>query len=188
VDEAGRGCLAGPVVAAAVVLAWPCRLRGLADSKCLSPAARDRLYELIQERALACALGIAAPDEIDRLNILQATYLAMRRAVDSLSVAPSLVAVDGYPIHDLTLQQRALIGGDRRFAPISAASILAKVARDAMMLRCEQQYPGYGFARHKGYATRQHLRALREMGPSPIHRLSFQPVCGLEEARLHLQR
>jgi len=184
VDEAGRGCLAGPVVAAAVILPWPVRLPGLTDSKRLPAHARERLYTSIESRALAVAIGIAQPEEIDRVNVLQATYLAMRRAVAALPISPTLVTVDGYPIHDLGLEQVALVDGDARFPPISAASIMAKVWRDRLMLRYEQQYPGYGFAGHKGYGTREHLEALRALGPCDIHRLSFEPVAALRRPRL----
>jgi len=187
VDEAGRGCLAGPVVAAAVILPWPPRLPGLADSKRLSAPQRESLHKRIEERALAVGIGVAEPAEIDALNVLRATHLAMRRAVAALPVTPSLVVVDGYPAHGLPLQQAALIDGDERFAPVSAASIVAKVFRDRIMLRCEAEFPGYGFALHKGYATPQHLQALSSLGPCRIHRMSFAPVAALCEPRLRVR-
>jgi len=187
VDEAGRGCLAGPVVAAAVILPWAPRLRGLADSKRLSASQRETLHKRIEERALAVGIGLAEPSEIDALNVLRATHLAMRRALDALSVIPSLVVVDGYPVHGLSFEQTALIDGDERFAPVSAASIIAKVWRDHMMLRYETEFPGYGFAIHKGYGTPGHLKALRSLGPCPIHRMSFDPVAAICEPRLTMR-
>ncbi len=174
VDEAGRGPLAGPVVAAAVVLGRP--IRGLADSKVLLAAERERLAELIRSRARAWALGRAEVDEIDRLNILQATLLAMRRAVEGLGLAVDLLLVDGNQAPALPLPMRTVIGGDARVAAISAASILAKVERDAEMRWLDGVFPGYGFAQHKGYATDAHLRALASYGPTPVHRRSFAPV------------
>lgn len=174
VDEAGRGPLAGPVVAAAVVLERP--IRGLADSKILLAAERERLADLIRTRARAWALGRAEVDEIDRLNILQATLLAMKRAVEGLGLAVDLLLVDGNRAPPLLLPMRTVIGGDARVAAISAASILAKVERDAEMRWLDGVFPGYGFAQHKGYATRAHLRALACYGPTPVHRRSFAPV------------
>lgn len=176
VDEAGRGPLAGAVYAAAVMLDPGRPIAGLDDSKRLTARQRDRLAAAIHDQAAACAIATASVAEIDALNILQATLLAMRRAVEALPLAPSAVWVDGLHCPPLALPMRALVEGDRLVPAISAASILAKTARDAAMLELEARYPGYGFARHKGYGTPQHLRALRELGPCPEHRLSFAPV------------
>lgn len=181
VDEAGRGPLAGPVVAAAVILDPRRRIRGLADSKALAPPERTRLAALIRGRALAWAIGWADRDEIDCLNILQATFLAMRRALLALPVAPTHVRVDGNRcpcIADLpfTCTLEAIVAGDARVAAISAASILAKTHRDAMMEALDACYPGYALAIHKGYGTPAHLDALRTQAPSPLHRRSFRPV------------
>lgn len=176
VDEAGRGPLAGPVVAAAVILpARPC-LDGLDDSKKLKPAQRQTLAAAIEARALAWALGRAEVEEIDRLNILQASLLAMRRAVAALAVRPAALLVDGNQDPRCGLPTTTVVGGDGRWAPIAAASILAKVHRDREMARLDQCYPGYGLARHKGYPTAAHLQALARLGASPIHRRSFAPV------------
>lgn len=174
VDEAGRGPLAGPVVAAAVVL---CEggIAGLADSKALSAARRETLFETISMRCLV-GIGQASVAEIDRLNILAATMLAMARAVAALGLDPSEVLVDGNRCPDWRWRARAIIGGDAIEPAISAASIIAKVTRDRLMIEADGTYPGYGFARHKGYGTPQHLAALRQLGPSPIHRTSFAPV------------
>jgi ribonuclease HII len=181
VDEAGRGPLAGPVVAAAVILHPGRRIRGLRDSKVLTPAERERLAGLIRERALAFGIAWADREEIDALNILQATLLAMRRALLALPVWPTHVQVDGDRcpcIADLgggcTLE--AIVAGDARIAAISAASILAKTCRDAMMRSLDGCYPGFALAVHKGYGTPQHLDALRAQAPSPLHRRSFSPV------------
>jgi len=181
VDEAGRGPLAGPVVAAAVILDPRRRIRGLADSKVLTPAERARLAPLIRARALAWAVAWADRDEIDCLNIFQATMLAMRRALLALPVAPTHVRVDGNRcpcIADLplTCTLEAIVAGDARFAAISAASILAKTRRDAMMQALDACYPGFELGVHKGYCTPAHLAALRERLPSPQHRRSFGPV------------
>jgi ribonuclease HII len=176
VDEAGRGPLAGPVIAAAVILDPTAPIAGLRDSKRLSPARRVALAALIRSRALAWSLGIAGPEEIDRINILEATHAAMRRAVAGLDPAPELVLVDGNRLPGLPVAGRAVVGGDDSVAAISAASILAKVERDGRMVALAQQYPGYGFDRHKGYPTAAHRRALSELGPSPAHRRSFAPV------------
>jgi ribonuclease HII len=187
VDEAGRGPLAGPVVAAAVILDPRRRIRGLADSKVLAPAERERLALIIRARALAWAVGWADRDEIDSLNIFQATMLAMRRALLALPVAPTHVRVDGNRcpcITDLPLPctLEAIVAGDARVAAISAASILAKTCRDAMMQALDRCYPGYELAAHKGYGTPAHLSALRARPPSPQHRRSFSPVRCLSEA------
>lgn len=176
VDEAGRGPLAGPVTAAAVILAPGTHIDGLTDSKLLSAASRAELEQEIQARALAWCVGRAEVEEIDRLNILQATFLAMRRAVAGLSLAPEFVVVDGNRCPQLDYPVEPVVGGDRLVACISAASILAKEARDRELCELDRRYPGYGFAKHKGYGTAEHLDALRRLGPSPIHRRSFRPV------------
>lgn len=175
IDEAGRGCLAGPVFAAAVILPPQHRIVGLNDSKQLSAAQRERLFPRIQEQALAFAIATASVEEIDRLNILQANLLAMRRAVAALAITPALCLVDGNIDPRLGVATRCVVGGDALYAEIMAASILAKVARDAEMVRLDVEYPGYGFAQHKGYGTAQHLAALRVLGPSAAHRMSFAP-------------
>ncbi len=176
VDEAGRGPLAGPVVAAAVILD-PCRpITGLADSKKLTPVQRAELDAEIRAHALAWCVASATVEEIDHLNILGATMLAMTRAVEGLSCRPERVLVDGNRLPDLPCPGQAVVGGDARVPAISAASILAKVARDREMERLDRRHPGYGFARHKGYPTREHLAALERLGPCPAHRRSFAPV------------
>jgi len=182
VDEAGRGPLAGPVVAAAVVLDSRVPIAGLRDSKQLSAARRERLAALIREHAYAWSVGRADPGDIDRINILQATLLAMARAVAGLPTCPHLVLVDGLHCPRLPCSVEAVVGGDRRFASISAASILAKVTRDAEMVQLDCHYPQYGFRRHKGYPTREHREALRQHGPCPSHRRSFAPVRSAIEA------
>ncbi|HZW24853.1 MAG TPA: ribonuclease HII [Gallionella sp.] len=176
VDEAGRGPLAGPVSAAAVILDAANPIEGLADSKKLSEKQRDRLAPLIRERALAWAVAWAEASEIDELNILQATLLAMRRAVEALPVRPHQVLVDGLYCPQTGIPSEAIVKGDSKVAAISAASILAKTARDELMLQLHEQYPHYGFAEHKGYPTAAHLAALREHGATPVHRRSFKPV------------
>jgi ribonuclease HII len=181
VDEAGRGPLAGPVFAAAVILHPRRPIRGVADSKVLSAEERERLNRIIRRRALGFGIGWADPAEIDVLNILQATFLAMRRAVLALTVTPQLMLVDGNRLPQLAglgdgLCARAIIGGDATEAAISAASILAKTARDSYMNQMHALYPAYEFASHKGYATAAHLRLLTLHGPCPIHRRSFAPV------------
>ena len=176
VDEAGRGPLAGAVIAAAVILD-PCRpITGLADSKCLSAARRADLSESIRQCALGWAVGRAEVEEIDRINILQASLLAMQRAVEALRPVPELVLVDGNRCPRLAFPVQAVVKGDSLVPAISAASILAKVFRDREMAELDAVYPGYGFARHKGYPTAQHLQALRELGVSPVHRRSYAPV------------
>ncbi|MCB1683260.1 MAG: ribonuclease HII [Pseudomonadales bacterium] len=176
VDEVGRGPLAGPVVAAAVILD-PRRLPpGLRDSKRLTAARRERLDVEIRHNALAWALGRAEVAEIDRLNILNATLLAMQRAVAALTIPPEYVLVDGNRLPELIVPARAIVGGDDLIPEISAASIVAKVARDREMTELDRIYPGYGLARHKGYPTPAHLRALEHLGPTPVHRRSFAPV------------
>ncbi len=175
IDEAGRGCLAGPVFAAAVILPSDHGIVGLNDSKQLSAVQRESLFPLIQQRALAFAIASASVEEIDRLNILQANLLAMRRAVAALGLRPSLCLVDGNIDPRLGVATRCVVGGDALHAEIMAASILAKVARDAQMQRLDAEHPGYGLAQHKGYGTVQHLTALRTLGPSAAHRMSFAP-------------
>ncbi len=181
VDEAGRGPLAGPVVAAAVVLSAAYPIDGLADSKTLSALRREALAVQIRAHAAAWALGMASVEEIDRLNILQATLLAMQRAVQGLAVTPDLVLVDGNRAPRLSCPVRTVVRGDALIKSISAASILAKVARDAILLNLDGEHPGYGFAAHKGYPTNAHRRALEALGPSPVHRRSFAPVRRLLE-------
>jgi ribonuclease HII len=176
VDEAGRGPLAGPVVAAAVILDPTRPIAGLNDSKKLSEKARDRLAPLIRERALAWCVAEASVEEIDRLNILHATMLAMKRAVEGLSVVPARVLVDGNRCPPITLPCEAIVKGDASVAAIAAASILAKTARDAQMLALHEIYPQYGLDRHKGYPTAAHLKALSDHGLAPIYRRSFRPV------------
>lgn len=176
VDEVGRGPLAGPVVTAAVILDPDNLIDGLADSKKLTEKRRELLEPLIKQHALAWALGRAEPDEIDELNILQATLVAMQRAVEALNYAPAHVLVDGIHAPKLGCPVTTVIKGDQSEPAIAAASILAKVARDREMLEMERLYPGYGFAKHKGYPTKDHQLALMELGPSPIHRHSFRPV------------
>lgn len=176
VDEAGRGPLAGPVSAAAVILDAANPIPGLNDSKKLSERQREQLAPLIRERTLAWAVAWASVEEIDTLNILQATLLAMRRAVLALPVSPQQVLVDGLYCPQTGIPSQAIVKGDSKVAAISAASILAKTARDELMLQLHQQYPAYGFDVHKGYPTAAHLAALRAHGASPAHRTSFRPV------------
>ena len=175
-DEVGMGPLAGPVVAAAVVLPLGVRLVGLDDSKKLSAEARERLDLAIRGCAVAVALAVVEPDEIDRLNIYWAGQAAIERAVAALGLAPDAVVVDGRRVRALTCHQVAVVGGDARVASIAAASIVAKVHRDARMRELDRAHPGYGFARHMGYSTPEHFAALDRLGPSPIHRRSFAPV------------
>lgn len=176
VDEAGRGPLAGPVVAAAVVLDPERPISGLADSKLLAPKRRDELASAIRSRAKWFAIAQATVEEIDTIDILRATMLAMRRAVEALGVAPDEVLVDGDRCPELAYRVRAIVKGDRDVPAISAASILAKTARDAMLVQLDRAYPDYGFARHKGYGTPAHLAALARHGPCAAHRRSFAPV------------
>lgn len=176
VDEVGRGPLAGPVVAAAVILDTDNPIEGLADSKKLTEKRRELLFPLIKERALAWCIARASEAEIDQLNILQASLLAMRRAVMGLSQKPDGVLVDGNRCPELPYPSEAVIKGDSLVPAISAASILAKVVRDNEMVAFEKNYPGYGFAAHKGYPTAQHIQALKKLGITPIHRRSFGPV------------
>lgn len=176
VDEAGRGPLAGPVFAAAVILDPGRRIRGLDDSKRVPEPARIELARLIRERAIAWSVASASVEEIDALNILRASLLAMARAVTTLAVTPERVLVDGLHCPPVPIPTRAVVDGDAKVKAISAASILAKTARDAEMVRLAELHPGYGFDRHKGYATPEHLDLLREFGPCPLHRRSFAPV------------
>ncbi len=177
VDEAGRGPLAGPVVAAAVILDPERPITGLADSKQLDATRREHLAVIIKGTALAWCVAEADVAEIDTLNILQATLLAMHRAVSGLAPAAQQALIDGNRLPEsLPCPARAIVGGDREVAAISAASILAKTHRDALLVEFEARYPGYGFARHKGYGTREHLAALTRLGPTPEHRRSFAPV------------
>jgi len=176
VDEAGRGPLAGPVVAAAVILDPLNPINGLADSKKLTASRRESLFDEIQTRALCCSIALASVEEIDRLNILQATLLAMKRAVEGLRITPSRVLVDGNQLPRLAMFAEAIVKGDALVPAISAASILAKVYRDRWCADYHQQFPLYGFARHKGYGTVAHLAALRLHGACPQHRRSFAPV------------
>lgn len=176
VDEAGRGPLAGPVMAAAVILDPTRPIKGLADSKQLSAVRRSRLYDEILAKALCCSIAQASVEEIDGLNILQATMLAMRRAVQGLRLKPARVLVDGNCLPRLDVLAEAIVRGDASVPAISAASILAKVQRDRWCVELDQAFPIYGFARHKGYATVQHLLALRTHGACPQHRRSFAPV------------
>ena len=176
VDEAGRGPLAGPVVAAAVILDELQPIRGLADSKVISPRRREKLFDEIRARALCCSIASASVQEIDSLNILQATLLAMQRAVAGLRLRPHRVLVDGNRVPVLAVPVAAIVKGDAKVAAISAASILAKVQRDRLCEQLHERHPVYGFATHKGYPTPEHLAALREHGPCSEHRRSFAPV------------
>jgi ribonuclease HII len=179
VDEAGRGPLAGPVSAAAVILDPARPIPGLGDSKKLTPARRDALDQEIRNRALAWSIAWASAEEIDRINILQASMLAMQRAVAALNLRPTRVLVDGNRCPDVACAAEAIVGGDGLVPAIGAASILAKVARDRLMCGLDLEFPGYGFAGHKGYPTKAHLEALRALGPCPEHRRSFGPVRAL---------
>jgi len=176
VDEAGMSPLAGPVVAAATVLPVGYRRAGIDDSKKLSAEQRDELAAHIKREALAWAVGVVEPDEIDRINIYRAGLLAMRRAVEGLGLRPDHLLIDARSLKELGLPQRAIIRGDAQCISIAAASILAKTRRDALMVELDRHYPGYGFARHKGYPVDEHLRALQRLGAAPIHRRSFAPV------------
>ena len=173
VDEAGRGPLCGPVVAAACILPCGLVLPGLNDSKKLSEKKRDLLFEQIKENAVAYCIASASVEEIDQLNILEATLLAMRRAIDGLSVKADFALIDGNIARGFQIPARAVIGGDAKSPSIAAASILAKVARDRDCIALDEAYPQYGIAKHKGYGTKQHMDALRTYGPSPIHRKQF---------------
>lgn len=182
VDEAGRGCLAGPVYAAAVILDPARVIPGLNDSKKLSAASREKLFDQIQQNALAWSIARAECEEIDNINILQASLLAMKRAVETLAHAPHEALVDGNQAPKLNCKVTTIIDGDALEPSIMAASILAKVARDREMDRLDIEFPGYGFSKHKGYGTAQHMKALRELGLTPIHRMSFAPCAKLQVA------
>ena len=173
VDEAGRGPLSGPVVAAACILPAGCVIEGLNDSKKLTPKQRDRLFDTVREVAVAYSVGQASPEEIDELNILNATMLAMRRAIEGLPVKADFALIDGNCARGIELAHKTVISGDAISVSISAASILAKVTRDRICLENDRDYPEYGFAKHKGYGTKEHMDALRRLGPCPLHRRSF---------------
>ncbi|GFI61384.1 ribonuclease HII [Clostridiales bacterium] len=173
VDEVGRGPLAGPVMAAAVILPAECRIVGINDSKKLTPAKREELSAQIKEEAVAYAVGSVSPAEIDSINILQATYKAMQKAINRLTQKPDFILADAVTIPNIAIPQRGIVHGDAKSITIGAASIVAKVERDLMMCEYEEIYHGYGFARNKGYGTEEHITALKELGPCPIHRKSF---------------
>ena len=173
VDEAGRGPLAGPVCAAAVILPRGLVIEGLNDSKKLSEKKREALYDVICEKAESFGIAFASVEEIEEKNILEATFLAMNRAIEKLAVRPALALIDGNRDKGIAVPARCVIGGDGKCADIAAASILAKVTRDRYMLQLAQQYPQYGFDKHKGYGTAAHYAAIRAFGPSPVHRMSF---------------
>ena len=173
VDEAGRGPLAGPVCAAAVVLPRGAVIEGLNDSKKLSEKRREALFDEICDKALEYSIAFASVEEIEELNILNATFLAMNRAISGLDTAPELALIDGNQTRGIDFPCRSVVGGDGKCADIAAASILAKVSRDRVMREMDRLYPGYGFAVHKGYGTKQHYAAIRELGATPIHRMSF---------------
>lgn len=173
VDEAGRGPLAGPVCAAAVILPPHAMIPGLNDSKKLSDKKRRELVPLIQQQAIAYGIAFASQEEIDEINILQATFLAMKRALEQLTVTPDLALIDGNRMTDFGLPARTVVKGDSLSANIAAASILAKVTRDDLMVRIGEEYPGYGFEIHKGYGTKAHYAALEKLGPCPVHRMTF---------------
>ncbi|UCC81320.1 MAG: ribonuclease HII [Candidatus Zixiibacteriota bacterium] len=178
VDESGRGPLAGPVVAAAVILSNDLDVSGIGDSKTLTPARRELLKERIVNSSTQWALGVVGPQTVDRINILQATFLAMRLAVEKLRMKPDFIMVDGkFEIPKIDIRQKAVVKGDAREMSIAAASILAKTHRDKLMIQLEKRYPGYGFSKHKGYPTKEHISNLEKMGPCPVHRKSFRPVC-----------
>jgi len=176
VDEAGRGPLAGPVVAAAVILDDLNPIKGLADSKILTALRREKLFDEIRSKALCCSIAEASVEEIEELNILQATMLAMRRAVEGLRLKPKLVLVDGNRLPVLNIRAEAIVKGDSKVPAISAASILAKVHRDRWCMSYDLEFPQYGFAKHKGYGTAEHLAALKAHGACPQHRKTFRPV------------
>ena len=173
VDEAGRGPLAGPVCAAAVILPEHLELPGLTDSKKLTDKKRRELYPIIKEQAIAYGIGFASEQEVDEINILQATFLAMSRALERLNVTPDLALIDGNREKDFGIPVKTVVKGDSLSANIAAASVLAKVTRDDLMAELAQKYPEYGFEIHKGYGTKAHYAALREYGPSPVHRMTF---------------
>lgn len=173
IDEAGRGPLAGPVFAAAVILSDNCIIEGINDSKKLTPKKREKLFDEICANAVSYGIGFATEGEIDSINILQATFLAMKRAVDAMTIKPDLALVDGNRMPDLGVETRTIIKGDALCASIAAASILAKVSRDRLLCQIDEIYPEYGFAQHKGYGTAYHLEMLKKCGPCPVHRKTF---------------
>ena len=173
IDEAGRGPLAGPVFAGSVILPADCEILYLNDSKKLSAAKREQLYDEIMEKAIAVGVGMASPARIDEINILQATYEAMRTAVSELGVKPDVLLNDAVTIPEITIPQVPIIKGDAKSVSIAAASIIAKVTRDRLMVQYEEVLPGYGFAKHKGYGSKEHIEAIRRLGPTPIHRRTF---------------
>ena len=175
-DEAGRGPLAGPVVAAAVILPSDFDHKGIRDSKCMSPAAREKMFLRINSEAVAIGVGIIAPEVIDEINILRATHAAMKAALSDLSVVFDFILVDGLPVSGLPAPSMAIVKGDSKSVSIGAASIIAKVTRDRIMVELDREYPQYGFAGHKGYCTADHVAAINRYGPCPHHRKSFSPV------------
>ncbi len=174
VDEAGRGPLAGPVAAAAVIFPQDCLIPGINDSKKLSAKKRESLFEEITEKAMAVGVGIVSEKEIDKINILQASFKAMRMAIGRLKIQPDHLLIDGHGLPEKFYPQTAIVGGDRKSCSIAAASIIAKVTRDRMMIDFDAKYPEYGFAKHKGYGTKQHIEAIHRHGPCEIHRRSFR--------------
>ncbi|MCE5314368.1 MAG: ribonuclease HII [Armatimonadota bacterium] len=176
VDEAGRGPLAGPVVAAAVILPDDFDQTGVDDSKKLTPARRDKMFDRISSEAVAIGVGIVEPEEIDRINILRATHLAMRLALEDLNAPCDYALVDGLPVNGLGVPSLAIVKGDGKSVSIGAASIIAKVTRDRIMVEMDRLYPGYGFAGHKGYGSKSHIEAINVLGPCPCHRKSFSPI------------
>jgi ribonuclease HII len=184
VDEAGRGPLAGPVVASAVILSPEAIPEGIKDSKQLSPRRREELYHMILREALAVGTGVVSAPAIDFMNILEATMLAMAEAVNSLSAQPGFVLVDGTGAPMTGIPAASVVGGDRKCVSIAAASIVAKVTRDAFMERMDSFYPRYSFRTHKGYGTREHIDAIRRFGPTRLHRFSFEPVRGMVKNRV----
>lgn len=187
IDEAGRGPLAGPVYAAAVILDPLNPIEGLKDSKKLTAAERSALAPIIQEKALAWSVGFATVEEIDSMNILQATFLAMRRAVDGLSIRPSILLIDGNRMPHMPYRIRTIVKGDDKVPEISAASILAKTAHDALFKRYAKEYPGYGFENNMGYGTAEHMAAIERLGVLPIHRKTFEPIASLRTKAKHGQ-
>lgn len=176
VDEAGRGPLAGPVVAAAVILPQGFDPVGIDDSKKLTPTRREKAFERISNEAAAVGVGIVGPDEIDRINILRATHMAMKLALEDLDVLYDYVLVDGLPVSGLGAPSLAIVKGDSKCVSIGAASIVAKVTRDRIMVDLDQKYPGYGFAKHKGYGCKSHIEAIKRLGPCSCHRMTFAPI------------
>lgn len=176
VDEVGRGCLAGPVVSASVILPKGCAIKGINDSKKLLPKERDRLFDLILAEAVAYGIGVVGSEEIDKINILQATLKSMKIAVEALSFKPQYLLIDGSHSIGVSLPQKVIVKGDARSVSVGAASIVAKVTRDRMMAECEKKFPNFSFSVHKGYGTKLHLAELAKNGPTPIHRMTFAGV------------